>query len=386
MVPEGWRTVTVSELASIVGGGTPSKSNPEFWNGSIPWASPKDIDGPVLAATEDFITEEAVAASATTLVDESAILLVVRSGILRHTLPVTRVLRPTAINQDIKALTPKACASRDFLYQSVAGRASAILARCLNTGTTVESISSTALAAFELLLPPLPEQKKIAAILSSVDDTIAATRKLIEQTEQVKKGLLQTLMTRGIGHTRFKTTEIGEIPEAWEVMRLGEVATLQRGFDITVSDQIPGAVPVVSSSGTSSWHNEAKVDPPGVVTGRKGRLGNVYFLDVPFWPHDTTLWVKNFHTNEPRWISWLLRWLRLERFDAATSVPTLNRNNVHPLRVGVPTFSEQMRIADQLDAWDALGTQYVTLQVHLETLKRGLMQDLLTGRVRVTPD
>ncbi|MDZ7778956.1 MAG: restriction endonuclease subunit S [Gemmatimonadota bacterium] len=80
-----------------------------------------------------------------------------------------------------------------------------------------------------LLLPPLPEQRKIAAILSSVDDAIAATRKVIEQTERVKQGLLQTLMTRGIGHTRFKQTEIGEIPEEWEVVTLEDVCEVRTG-------------------------------------------------------------------------------------------------------------------------------------------------------------
>ena len=78
-----------------------------------------------------------------------------------------------------------------------------------------------------LLLPPLPEQTKIAAILSSVDEAIAATQSVIDQTRKVKQGLLQDLLTRGIGHTRFKQTEIGEIPEAWEVKRLDSVVKLK---------------------------------------------------------------------------------------------------------------------------------------------------------------
>jgi hypothetical protein len=95
----------------------------------------------------------------------------------------------------------------------------------LGQGSSVMHLYAHNLEQVVLLLPPLPEQKKIAAILSSVDDAIAATRKVIEQTEQVKKGLLQTLMTRGIGHTRFKKTEIGEIPEGWEVVPLEELIT-----------------------------------------------------------------------------------------------------------------------------------------------------------------
>jgi type I restriction enzyme, S subunit len=85
------------------------------------------------------------------------------------------------------------------------------------------------LAEFDVLVPPLPEQQKIAAILSSVDDAIAATRKAIEQTKRVKQGLLQTLLTRGIGHTRFKKTEIGEIPEEWAVVAFKELFSLRSG-------------------------------------------------------------------------------------------------------------------------------------------------------------
>ncbi|MEQ9569585.1 MAG: restriction endonuclease subunit S, partial [Longimicrobiales bacterium] len=93
----------------------------------------------------------------------------------------------------------------------------------LAQGSTRFNISKNRLMRVALPLPPLPEQKRIAEILSSVDNAIAATHRVISQTERVKKGLLQTLMTRGIGHTRFKQTVIGEIPEAWKVVKLGEV-------------------------------------------------------------------------------------------------------------------------------------------------------------------
>ena len=137
-------------------------------------------------------------------------------------------------------------------------------------------------------------------------------------------------------------------------MTLGDVLTLQRGFDITKKQQVPGPVPVVSSSGIGSFHNEHKVPGPGVVIGRKGSLGTVYYLDEPFWPHDTTLWVKDFKGNDPRFCSLLLKTLRLEQFDAGSSNPTLNRNHVHKLSVRCPDLATQRRIAAVTAAFDEL--------------------------------
>ena len=98
-----------------------------------------------------------------------------------------------------------------------------------------------------------------------------------------------------------------EIPEGWRLGRIDQFLVLQRGFDLTQREAREGDVPVVSSSGVSYYHNVAKVQPPGVVTGRKGKLGDVYFIDVPFWPHDTTLWVKDFKNNEPKFVTLILR-------------------------------------------------------------------------------
>src|SRR5262245_23615610 len=92
----------------------------------------------------------------------------------------------------------------------------------------------------------------------------------------------------------YKQTEVGVIPEDWEVIDLARLCTLQRGFDITEATRVTGTVPVYSSSGLAYYHNKAMVSTPGVVTGRKGILGKVFLINEPFWPHDTTLWVKDF--------------------------------------------------------------------------------------------
>lgn len=140
----------------------------------------------------------------------------------------------------------------------------------------------------------------------------------------------------------------------WCEATLGEVLTLQRGFDITKNEQRAGRVPVVSSSGIGSYHDEAKVGAPGVVIGRKGSLGTVFYVDQPFWPHDTTLWVKDFKGNDPYFCHLLLRVLPLADLDGGAANPTLNRNHAHALNVRVPNPATQRRIAAVLRAFDEL--------------------------------
>jgi type I restriction enzyme S subunit len=257
------------------------------------------------------------------------------------------------------------------------------------------NFANSTLLATSLALPPLAEQRRIADVLDALDEAIDRTQQLISKLQQMKQGLLHDLLTRGIGDKaelrdpvrhaeEFADSQTGLRPATWRISPLGSELTLQRGFDITVAEQRPGDIPVVSSSGITSYNNRAMVDGPGVVTGRKGKLGAVYYVEGPFWPHDTTLWVKDFHGNDPRFAALLLGAMRLERFDAATSVPTLNRNFVHPLLVAVPPVAEQERIVDVIDGLDSRVALERTLLRKLRLLKGGLRGDLLTGRVRVT--
>ncbi len=160
----------------------------------------------------------------------------------------------------------------------------------------------------------------------------------------------------------------------WRECLLGEIVTLQRGFDITQKQQKLGNYPVVSSSGIKSYHDEWKVEGPGVVIGRKGSLGTVFYMAHNFWPHDTTLWVKDFHGNSPSFVYHFLKEFDLGRYDVGSSNPTLNRNHVHLLTASLPPFPEQQAIAQVLssldDKIDLLHRQNKTLEAIAETLFR----------------
>lgn len=140
----------------------------------------------------------------------------------------------------------------------------------------------------------------------------------------------------------------------FDEIKLGDALTFQRGFDITKNEQTEGQVPIVSSSGVSSFHNQWKAKGPGVVIGRKGTLGTVHYLKNDYWPHDTTLWVKDFKGNDQRLIYYFLQTLHLENFDTGSSNPTLNRNHVHKIKVCFPKPGIQKKIAAILSAYDEL--------------------------------
>ncbi|MHC5727886.1 MAG: restriction endonuclease subunit S, partial [Nostoc sp.] len=138
----------------------------------------------------------------------------------------------------------------------------------------------------------------------------------------------------------------------WLELSLGDVITLQRGFDLPNRERIPGNVPVVSSSGISGIHSEAKVSAPGVVTGRYGTIGQVFYIKEDYWPLNTTLFVKDFKGNDPLFVSFLLRTIDFLSCSDKSSVPGLNRNDLHLIKVKLPPLSEQKAIAHILGTLD----------------------------------
>ena len=139
-----------------------------------------------------------------------------------------------------------------------------------------------------------------------------------------------------------------------DLVRLGDVVNLKRGYDLPESSRIDGPYPVISSSGSTGFHSDFKAHSPGVVIGRYGALGTVFFVEMPFWPLNTTLYVEDFRGNDERWVAALLESLHLERLVASSAVPGINRNHVHLLEVRQPCIEEQVLIGRCLRVFDEL--------------------------------
>jgi len=155
--PKGWPTKPVRQALRMMSGGTPSKENAEFWNGNIPWVSPKDMKSVIISDTEDHITEDAIKNSAASLVPEGAAMMVVRSGILAHSVPVALAARSMAINQDLKGMAPNPEETEGLEPYYVLAwllTSKQTLLGCVKRGATVHSIDSGSFQALPFMLPP----------------------------------------------------------------------------------------------------------------------------------------------------------------------------------------------------------------------------------------
>jgi type I restriction enzyme S subunit len=284
---------------------------------------------------------------------------------------------PFAMGQDVCLLRKKAEAlSSDFLQSLLRSPIVVRQFADLMVGSTFKRANVQQIRRITVPMPPATEQHAIASALSDADALIESLEQLLAKKRQIKQGAMQELLT---GQRRLPG-----FAEAWVGKKLGDVAPLQRGFDLLNSKLQPGPYPVVTSNGVLNRHANFQVTGPGVVTGRSGTIGVVHFIDENFWPHNTALWVTSFKGNDPKFVCYLFRHVDLARFASGSGVPTLNRNDVHAFSVLVPpTLAEQTAIATTLSDMDAEITALQARLAKARQLKQGMAQALLTGRIRL---
>ncbi|PMP73178.1 MAG: restriction endonuclease [Aciduliprofundum sp.] len=179
--------------------------------------------------------------------------------------------------------------------------------------------------------------------------------------------------------TEFKDTEIGKIPKEWEIVKLGNIISLEYGKGLPQSDRLEGDIPVVGSNGIVGFHNMALTKGPGIVIGRKGTIGAVSWIDKDYWPIDTTYYVKTKRSDIfLRWLFYVLLLIDLTKLHLADVVPGLKRELVYSQKLPLPPFSEQQQIASILSTIDEAIQKTDEVIAKTERLKKGMMQELLT--------
>lgn len=272
-------------------------------------------------------------------------------------------------------LTPREQIIPRFLFYAMTSEKYFDFIAALADGMNINNLKFDDLKKFRVSFPSQQEQQRIVAILDEAFEGIAKAKANAEQNLKNARELLQS--------TIRKTMSSKDLD--WIETTIGDQFILQRGFDITKSEQNLGEVPVVSSGGIKSYHNISKVSAPGVVTGRKGTLGKVFYLEKDFWPHDTTLWVKDFQGNLPRFVYYFLTVLPVTQMDTGTANPALNRNQIHPIHVSWPPVSQQQTIVHQLNALSAetqrLESIYQRKIAALDELKKSLLHKAFSGEL-----
>ena len=403
--PEGWLAPAVGEIFEILGGGTPSTAMPQYWQGDIPWITSADIHGLRDVRPRKYVTREGIADSAANTAPPGSVIVVTRVALGK----VALVERELSYSQDSQALVPKS-GDVDSLFASYALSSATQVFKTDNRGTTIKGVTKKELRDLPLLLPPLPEQKKIAEILGSVDESIRATKAVIEQTKKVKKGLLQQLLTRGIGHTRFKQTEIGEIPESWEVVRTPNVCdTISVGIVVKPTQYyVTAGVPCFRSANIREGYVERKnwvyISPEANNLNSKSKLrtGDVLVVRTGY-PGTSCVVPDDLDGSNcidiifarpsrervlPGFLSWFINSpvgkRQVVQRQGGLAQTHFNVGALKEMLVPLPTIPEQARILERLNSVQTTQQGFDDALLGLEKARSGLMQDLLSGKIRVT--
>ena len=379
VVPEGWKVYALGELARVVGGGTPASETPSYWGGAVMWATPAEITKlktRYISNTSRTITDEGLKSSSAKLHPKGTILLTSRASI---GYPAINLV-PMATNQGFQSLIPNEKLDVEYGYQLLLNNRGGL--ERLSAGSTFLEISSKEINKYKLPIPPLPEQKKIASILTSVDEGIETTQRQNDKLQDLKKATMNELLTKGIGHTEFKDSELGRIPKSWEVARLSDLCVLHYGKSPKEIEAEDGSYPIYGTGGIVGKSNSALHSGQSIVIGRKGSIDNVSFVDSPFWAIDTTYYVEGKNV-EMKWLFHRLQYEGLKKYNEASGVPSLSRGTLYNIPIQSPPKSEQTEICIILDTVDSHISSLNNKLAQTQSLKKSLMQDLLTGKVRV---
>jgi type I restriction enzyme S subunit len=397
-----WPVVPLGELVDrIIGGGTPSRSDSKFWAGSIPWASVKDLGSRRLESTQESITQAGLDESASNLIPPNTVVMATRMNVGA----VALTTRPTAINQDLKALFIKSNIDPEFFLYALQQKKPDLVS--WSTGTTVKGLRLEALYSLQLPAPSLPEQRKIATILSSIDDTIEKTQAVIAQMEVVRKSLLGELLTRGLPgrHVEFKYSGLrNTIPVSWQERRLGELVTQVR-MPVSVKPTDEYREIGVRSHGKGVFHKEPTtgaalgskrvfwVEPScivvNVVFAWEGAVSTTSELDRGF------IASHRFPMFRPRtgvdlyFLRYVLQSKRGVEFLKSVSPggagrnKTLNLSSFLACPVPVPSLEEQRAISGLISQAETTLVYHRELLGQLLKVKDALLDSLLSGRIRV---
>ena len=417
-----WTLTTLGTVAlRLVSGGTPPTENQAYWAGSIPWVTGADFTDFGLGEFRRFVSEDAIKRTATNLIGKGALLIVTRTGVGKLAIAPCDI----AISQDITGVYPdQNQVAVEFLYHRM--RQGVEDLRKLNQGTSINGVVRKDLLNYRLDLPPLTQQHQIAEILSTVDRAIEQTEALIAKQQRIKTGLMQDLLTRGIdehGNLRseqthqFKDSQLGRVPRGWHVQSLGVALHRARGHIQTgpfgsqlhaheyVHEGIPVIMPQDIVDGSISIAMIARVPCNRADDLRRHRTE---FNDVVFSRRGDLSRAAAIGEREVGWLCgtgcfllrvspdaihapWLVDAYRHHRvqqqIDAnaiGSTMPSLNNSVMEQLTVAFPCIDEQRKIARRREELDATIRTLLHHLFKMRHIKTGLMQQLLTGKRRVT--
>ena len=321
-------------------------------------------------------------------------------------LPEKKLKKGVLFSHHVTALSLSKGINKFFLFYLFCLDANRVKMQSYGRGTTVKMLDSKEFSNLLLLIPPLPEQKKIASIITSVDEVIENTQKQIDKLQDLKKATMNELLTKGIGHTEFKDSRLGRIPKSWDVVSISDLALIDRE---SLSSSTSPDYQFFYIDITSVKTCFINIPPTKIKYGdspsrarRVVRKGDVLLSTVrpnlkafAYVENDCLDWVcstgfsvlspKNDNDGRFVFYSVLSKFItkQIETLVVGSNYPAINSTDVKSLLVLRPSLSEQKKIASTLNSIDICIKDKQQKLHQTQSLKKSLMQDLLTGKVRV---
>jgi len=363
-----WREFKIKDIADVVGGGTPSTAINEYWNGDIPWLTPKDLTGYIrnfISHGERFITKKGLENSSARLLPKGTVLLTSRAPIGYVAIAENEI----CTNQGFKSLVPNPDKAHNlFLLYWIKSNVEYL--QSIGTGTTFQEISGSVLKDVDIILPPLPEQKAIAEVLSSLDDKID----LLTRQNKTLEDLAQAY---------FRKWFIEDASDKWEEIPLGQLFVISSGKGLKKEKFTEhGQYRVLGANGEIGKTNEYLFNERLIYTGRVGTLGNVFIVDrEPVWLSDNTLVFRNIKYFF--FVYFSLKWENLADYNVGSTQPLIRQSDIKEIRVFMPD-------KERLDSFENLANSIFAKinsnqkQIQLlQKLRDTLLPKLISGEIRI---
>lgn len=376
-LPTTWVLHALGDLGSWCGGGTPSKSEARYWqNGTVPWVSPKDMKRRRISQSQDYITEEALQASAARVVPSRSILVVTRSGILEHTLPVAITAVAVAINQDLKALIPRDDILAEFAFYAFKWAEKSILHTCSKSGTTVASISFGQLLEFRIPVPPLDEQRRIVEVieeqfsrLDAAEASLARARKALERIRR------STLRIRGAHDSPMRP--LGELVQSYDGMRV----------PVKASDRAErsGRYPYYGASGIIDHVDAFLFDGNYLLIAEDG--ANLLTRSKPiafeasgkFWVNNHAHVIRTLPSLDQQFCKLVLNGTDLRPFVTGSAQPKMTKAAMNRIPIPLLPLDEQRRIVAKAEGEMSIYENVMAESAKALLRSKGLRQAILAA-------
>ena len=374
VIPDDWEVRTLQDLCKEEITYGIVQCGPHV-SGGIPYIRVSDMDGPILDKEKMLCTSGEIASKFRRSEVRLGDIVYALRGRLGDVSAITLELEGANLTQGTARISPALCVHGPYLLWALRNP-DVVLRTCAESkGTTFMEITLSDLRKIKIAVPSRAEQLKISSTLSDIDDHLMTLDLELTKKRNIKQAAMQELLT---GKRRLPGFE-GE----WEVKRLGDVLSICHGKSQRDVEVTNGPYPILATGGQIGTAERPLYSRPSVLIGRKGTINKPQYMDTPFWTVDTLFYSEMKEVNSARFFYYLFYTIDWMQFNEASGVPSLNAKTIETIEVGCPTTQEQDAIASVLSELDAELAALEARKVKAQQLKQGMMQQLLTGKIRL---